>query len=105
MTANLIDPGKVEEEVISVGRPLPGFNVLLLDEEGHSLDGEGVGEMTIKSRYLSPGYWRRPDLTQIVFTDDPAGGGERFFKTGGSGPPGEPMAVSSIWGERIFGSR
>lgn len=82
VTANLVDPRRVQEQVISVGRALPGFNVLLLDEEGHPVDGEGVGEMRIRSRYLSPGYWRRPDLTHIAFADDPAGSDERFFKTG-----------------------
>ena len=39
----------------------------------------------MRSRYLSPGYWRRPDLTQAVFLPDPEGGDARVYHTGDLG--------------------
>ena len=44
-----------------------------------------MGEIAVKSRYLSPGYWRRPDLTEARFLPDPNGGDERIYFTGDLG--------------------
>ena len=46
---------------------------------------DDIGEIAIRSRYLSPGYWRRPDLTAAAFRPDPAGGPERIYRTGDLG--------------------
>ena len=34
---------------------------------------------------MSPGYWRRPDLTADVYLPDPDGGDRRIFRTGDVG--------------------
>ena len=57
-------------------------NVLLLDENGGEVGFDTPGQIAIKSRYLSPGYWRRPDLTQATFLEDPNGGDERIYLSG-----------------------
>jgi len=44
-----------------------------------------IGEIAVKSCYLSPGYWRRPDLTELAFLPDPEGGSERIYRTGDLG--------------------
>jgi thioesterase domain-containing protein len=41
--------------------------------------------LAIKSQYLTPGYWRRPDLTERVLLADPAGSSERIYLTGDLG--------------------
>jgi acyl carrier protein len=46
---------------------------------------DAVGEIAVRSRYLSPGYWRQPDLTQATFRPDPTGGPERLYLTGDLG--------------------
>ena len=43
--------------------------------------GGEVGEIVVKSRFLSPGYWRRPDLTSEKFAQDPGGGEVRLYYT------------------------
>jgi non-ribosomal peptide synthetase component F len=50
-----------------VSFPEEGMQVLLLDESGHAVGVGAVGQIAVKSRYLSLGYWRRPDLTQARF--------------------------------------
>jgi len=59
--------------------------VILLDDTGEEVGFNRVGEIAIKSCYLSPGYWRKPDLTRAVFLPDPAGGNTRIYRTGDLG--------------------
>ena len=61
------------------------MEILLLDEDGQAVRPDDIGEIAIRSRYLSPGYWRRPDLTAAAFRSDPAGGPERIYRTGDLG--------------------
>ncbi|WP_412538004.1 non-ribosomal peptide synthetase [Longispora sp. K20-0274] len=58
-------------EQVPIGRPLPGYEVLLRD-----------GEIVVRSPYLAPGYWRDPELTATrFFTDD----GVPAYRTGDLG--------------------
>ena len=40
-----------------------------------------VGEIAVKSRYIAPAYWRQPELTASAFRPDPAGSGERIYRS------------------------
>ena len=71
--------------VVPVGNAVDGTEVLLLDENGNQVGFNQVGEIAIKSRYLTPGYWQQPDLTQAKFLPDPNGGDERIYLTGDLG--------------------
>ena len=56
----------------SIGRPLPGVTVELVDAQGATVTGEGTGEMCIGGRpgsTLAAGYWRNGDATRETFTD------------------------------------
>jgi amino acid adenylation domain-containing protein len=68
-----------------VGYPRPGKEVLLLDEGGQKVDPGEVGEIAVKDRNLSPGYWRNPGLTSSKFLADTSGGEERIYLTGDLG--------------------
>jgi acyl-coenzyme A synthetase/AMP-(fatty) acid ligase/acyl carrier protein len=70
---------------VPVGYPVEETRVLLIDEAGKESGPEEIGEIAVKSRYLVPGYWRRPDLTRAAFLPDPAGGSERIYRTGDMG--------------------
>ena len=73
------------EQVIPVGRPAPGMEALILDENGKCVaDGE-TGEIWIKSRYLSPGYWNKPELTRRTFLAEAEQPGVVLYKTGDLG--------------------
>ncbi|MET9951697.1 acyl-CoA synthetase [Streptomyces sp. NPDC006339] len=65
----------------SVGPPLPGVELRLVDEDGGVLgteayDGETVGEIQVKGTNLFTAYLNRPDATAAAFTDD------GWFRTG-----------------------
>ncbi|MFC1718136.1 AMP-binding protein [Candidatus Poribacteria bacterium] len=59
--------------------------LMLLDDDDQPVGLDQPGEIVVKSRYLAPGYWRRPDLTQSRFLPDPDGGDERICRTGDMG--------------------
>jgi len=83
---NLMDKKiQVNDNNVPVGYPLEDIEVLLLDDDGKEVAFNEIGEMSVRSRYLSPGYWRRPELSQVKFLSDPNGGDERIYRTGDLG--------------------
>jgi amino acid adenylation domain-containing protein len=100
---------KIKRFAVSVGRPVPGTDVWLLDDARLPMHGHGVGEIAIRSPYISPGYWRRPDLTAAVFHADPAGGHARVYHTGDLGrrlPDGNLEYVGrNDWQVKVRGHR
>ena len=70
---------------VPVGYALPGIEVLLLDETGRQVPPNELGEIAIRSRHLSRGYWRRPDLTSANFSPVPQGTDEVLYRTGDLG--------------------
>jgi amino acid adenylation domain-containing protein len=73
------------QEGTPIGYPHEGRTILLVDEQRREVGPGEVGEIAVKGRNLSLGYWRRPDLTRERFLADPAGGDERIFLTGDLG--------------------
>ncbi|MBD3305027.1 AMP-binding protein, partial [candidate division KSB3 bacterium] len=71
--------------LVPVGYAAEDKEILLLDEQRQPVGGNQIGEIAVRSRYLSPGYWRDPDLTRQKFLPDPAGGDTRIYLTGDLG--------------------
>ena len=54
-----------------VGRPLPGVEIKLIDEDGDEVTDEGdPGEIVVRGPNVFSGYWNRPEETKAAFTDD-----------------------------------
>lgn len=74
------------DDVLPVGRPAPDLAITVVDETGQPVapnaDGEIIGEVIVSGRFLSSGYWRRPDLSAAAFDDDPDRPGWRRYRTG-----------------------
>jgi long-chain acyl-CoA synthetase len=49
-----------------LGVPLPGTEVMLLDDEGHEVPAGTAGEIAIRGPQVMAGYWQRPDETARV---------------------------------------
>jgi len=57
----------------SMGKPMPGWHVDLLDEEGRPVPVGELGEICLKARsnpHYPLGYWNRPAETEAVFGGD-----------------------------------
>lgn len=70
---------------VPVGRPADQMEILVLADDGRPADPEQAGEIVLRSQHLSPGYWRRPDLTGKAFFGDGNGSGKRTYRTGDLG--------------------
>jgi amino acid adenylation domain-containing protein len=87
--------------VVPVGYPVPNIDVMILDDEGKPVDAGGTGELIVRSRYLSPGYWRRPALTAERFYDDPSNPTLRCYRTGDLGRQ-RPDGCLELLGRKDF---
>jgi amino acid adenylation domain-containing protein len=76
---------QITGSIVPLGYAVEGMKVLLLNEDDKRLGFNQAGEITVKSRYLSAGYWRRSDLTKATFLADPEGTEERIYRTGDLG--------------------
>jgi malonyl-CoA/methylmalonyl-CoA synthetase len=63
----------------SVGKPLPGIEVRIADQQDQPLAVGAVGEIQVRGPNVFSGYWRRPELSNSSFTSD------GFFRTGDLG--------------------
>jgi amino acid adenylation domain-containing protein len=75
----------ISESKLPIGYPLEDKEVLVLDESRRELDDGLVGELAVKSRYISLGYWRDPERTKAAFLPDPMGSDARIYLTGDLG--------------------
>ena len=75
----------IDENVLPVGYAVDDKQILLLGDDGKDVGINQIGEIAVKSHYLSPGYWRSPDLTKAAFLPDPEGGDLRTYLIGDLG--------------------
>ena len=73
---NFTNPLKGRRIPGSIGHPLPGLQVRIVDPEtGHDVPAGNVGELWLKSEAIISEYWRKPRETEDTFKDG-------WFRTG-----------------------
>jgi malonyl-CoA/methylmalonyl-CoA synthetase len=63
----------------TVGKPLPGTQLRVVDDEDHPLPTAQIGHIQVKGASVLPGYWEMPEKNAEEFTAD------GFFRTGDMG--------------------
>ena len=63
----------------TVGKPLPGVDVRVVDEAGDAVAPGAIGGVQVRGPNVFAGYWRMPEKTREEFTAD------GFFRTGDVG--------------------
>jgi long-chain acyl-CoA synthetase len=74
--AACINPMDLAEYNGMIGLPVPSTVVKILDDDGVEVAQGERGELAIKGPQVMRGYWKRPEATAEVMTED------GFFKTG-----------------------
>jgi acyl-CoA synthetase (AMP-forming)/AMP-acid ligase II len=67
------------ERLRSAGKPMPGVEVVILDEKGERLPPHKVGEITVRSPTTMLGYWNLPAETRAALSAD------NWMRTGDAG--------------------
>jgi len=76
-----LKPALAELKPESVGRAIPGTELLLLDEEGQAVAPGAVGYLHVRGPHLMRGYWKQPEKTAEVLIPGSVPG-EWLLKTG-----------------------
>jgi benzoate-CoA ligase len=53
----------------TTGRPVPGYEVRLLDDEGNEAGIGVVGDLYVTGPSITPGYWNQPEKTAASFSE------------------------------------
>jgi malonyl-CoA/methylmalonyl-CoA synthetase len=72
---NISNPYAGERRAGTVGLPLPGVSIRLLDKEGRPVPDGTAGELYLRGPNVMSGYWRREEATRSAFV-------EGYFRTG-----------------------
>jgi malonyl-CoA/methylmalonyl-CoA synthetase len=78
------NPYEGKRKAGTVGRPLPGVSLRLIDETGQAITPQsglvsGIGGVQVRGPNVFVGYWNMPEKTREEFTED------GWFKTGDMG--------------------
>ena len=73
-----VNPIDGQRKILSVGLPLPGVDMQIMDESGKVLANEEIGEICVKGPNVMKGYWNRPEETKASFHGE-------WFRTGDLG--------------------
>ena len=75
-----LEPELVDEKPTSVGRPIPGTEAFVLDEEGRPVKSGETGILYVRGPHVMAGYWRSPELSAHMLKEGPVPG-ERMLCT------------------------
>ncbi len=78
-----LDPEDLETHPASVGKPVPGTDLRIIDDEGRELPPGEAGEIVGWSRFVMSGYHNRPEATVEATWLDPSG--RPWLRTGDIG--------------------
>jgi acyl-CoA synthetase (AMP-forming)/AMP-acid ligase II len=67
---SIMPPESDLERPASVGLPLPGTDVVILDDAGRPQPAGQTGEIVVGGPHVMPGYWRAPAITARTFRRD-----------------------------------
>lgn len=58
-----LPPDELDAHPTSVGRAIPNEEVFIVDEDGHEVPPNIVGELVVRGSHVMSGYWERPEET------------------------------------------
>ncbi|MFN4120587.1 malonate--CoA ligase [Acidovorax sp.] len=85
---------QAERRGATVGFPLPGVGLRVVDDANKPLPVGEIGNIQVQGPNVFKGYWRMPEKTAEEFTADEQGG--KWFKTGDVGKVDERGYVSIV---------
>lgn len=86
----------------TTGKPVPGYKVRLLDENGREVTPGEMGDLLVSGPTAASCYWNNPEKTQSTFLGDWVNTGDRFRTNAGGdyvycGRSDEMLKVGGVW--------
>lgn len=86
----------------TTGRPVPGYKVRLLDENGREVEAGEMGDLHVSGPSAAAYYWNKPEKTESTFLGDWVKTGDRFRQDANGdyvycGRSDEMLKVSGLW--------
>ncbi|HLP47042.1 MAG TPA: non-ribosomal peptide synthetase [Candidatus Kapabacteria bacterium] len=83
----IIQAADVTKSIIPVGKAIEGAEALILDEQGQKCLTGNIGEIHIRTPYISSGYFNNKELNKKVFIKNPFSNdkNDTIYKTGDMG--------------------
>ncbi len=75
----------LQTEIVPVGFPITGKEILILDPDEYTAPAGNSGEIAVRSEVIFPGYWRQPEQSAAKFRPDPDDPTRKIFCTGDLG--------------------
>ena len=63
-----LPPADLRRKLGSIGRPIPGVAMTVVDGDGRAVESGIVGELVARGENISPGYWNNPEETARRFS-------------------------------------
>ncbi len=84
------------------GKPVPGYEVRLVDEDGAEVGPGGLGELLVRGASAADGYWNKRDKSRTTFEGEWTRTGDKYELTEGGryvycGRTDDMFKVSGIW--------
>lgn len=84
------------------GRPVPGYDVRLVDEDDRDVADDGIGELLVRGPSSPEGYWNRREKSKSTFVGHWTRTGDKFRRTADGrfvycGRADDMFKVSGIW--------
>ena len=86
----------------STGKPVPGYDVKLVDELGHELGADEIGEMVVRGPSAGEGYWNQRTKSRRTFQGEWTYTGDKYRRDAGGyyyycGRTDDMFKVSGQW--------
>ena len=69
-----LEPDQIDQRPASVGKPFPGTQAWIVDEDGQGLGPDQIGELVVRGGHVRSGYWNNPENTTQRFRPGPVPG-------------------------------
>lgn len=70
-------------QFVCEGKPLPGHEVKIVDDEGNEVEDRIIGRLIFKGPSMMQGYYRNPEATQAAMVGDYIDSGDYAYKADG----------------------
>ncbi|MFA0568615.1 long-chain-fatty-acid--CoA ligase FadD [Vibrio gallaecicus] len=64
------NPYDLKDYTGAIGLPVPSTEVRIIDDEGHPVSNDQVGELQVRGPQVMQGYWQRPEATKEVINQE-----------------------------------